>query len=105
MSDNIIYTSIPAVLESCTTLEARIAMLDTILNGMETALLTASTTGQFTSYKIDTGQTKTEVVYSSITELQNSYDGLLGTQQRLLARLNNNRQGRIFRLSDGSNFI
>ena len=105
MSDNIIYTSIPAVLESVTTLEARIAMLDTILNGMETAILRASTTGEFDLYRIDTGQTKNEVTYRSIGELTSGYAALIKVQQMFYARLNNNKQGRIHRLVGNKNFI
>lgn len=106
MSNNtVIYTNIPSLLESCTTIKARIAMLDTILNGVETALITAATTGQFESYRLDTGQTKNEVTYRSLTELQVAYAALLKTQQMLYARYNINRQGRIQRLIDNKNFI
>ncbi len=105
MSSNIVYTNIPAILQSCSTIQSRIAMLDQILNGMETAMLTATSTGQFESYKIDTGQTKNEVIYRSLPELQKAYQALLQTQQFLYARLNINRQGRITRLVDGKNFI
>lgn len=102
---NIIYTNIPAILESCATLEARIAMLDSILTGMETALLKATTTGHFEEYKLDTGQTKNEVRYRSINELQLAYASLLKIQQMLYTRLNANRQGRVIRMVDGKNFI
>lgn len=100
----IIFVSIPAILETCTTLQARIAMLDTILNGMEAALLRATATGMFEGYKIDTGQTKNEIMYRSIGELNKAYMDLLKTQQALYARLNLNRQGGVQRLMDGSNF-
>lgn len=102
---NIIYYNIPAILESCTTLQDRIDMLDTILNGMETAILKATTTGQFEEYKLDTGQTKNEVRYRSIKELSEAYASLLKIQQMLLGRLNANRQGRVIRMVDGKNFI
>lgn len=101
----IIFVNIPAILESCVTLQARIAMLDKILNGMEAALLRATNTGTFEEYKIDTGQTKNEVRYRSFSELNAAYMGLLKTQQALYARLNLNRQGGVQRLMDGSNFI
>jgi len=103
--DTVIYTSIPAILESASTLEARIAMLDSILNGMELAMVKAASTGEFTSYSIDTGQTKNSVQYRSLTELQMSYEKLLKTQQFLYARLNNNRVGRVIRLVPNQNFI
>ena len=102
---NVVYYNIPAYLESCTTLKARIAAIDAILNGMEIAILKATTTGQFEEYKIDTGQTKNEVRYRSLNELNLAYSKLLETQQMLYARYNANRQGRVLRLVDGKNFI
>jgi hypothetical protein len=102
---NVIYYNIPAILEAAGTLEARVAMIDTILTGMETAMLTATTTGQFEEYKLDTGQTKNEVRYRSIGELQKAYEGLLKIQQMLLTRINASRQGRVIRMVDGKNFI
>lgn len=102
---NVIFTNIPAILEACGTLEARIAMLDTILTGMESAMLKATTTGQFELYRLDTGQTKNEVQYRNINELQLAYANLLKIQQMLLTRLNANRQGRVIRMVDGKNFI
>lgn len=102
---NVIFTNIPAILEAQGTLEARVAMLDTILNGMETAILKATTTGQFALYRLDTGQTKNEVQYRSLNELQLAYAGVLKIQQMLLTRINANRQGRVIRMVDGKNFI
>lgn len=103
MASNTIYVSIPQILTSCATLEARIAMLDQILNGMELAILTATTTGSFEEYKLDTGQTKSEIRYRDLSQLQKAYTGLFNFQQQLLNRLNYNRTGRQFRLVDGKN--
>ena len=105
MSSNVVYYNIPAYLESCTTLTGRIAALDAILNGMEIAMLKATSTGTFEEYKLDTGQTKNEVRYRSVEELNLAYTKLLDTQQMLYARLNANRQGRTIRLVDGRNFL
>ena len=80
-------------------------MVDSILNGMETAMLKATTTGQFEEYKLDTGQTKNEVRYRSMGELQKAYESLLNTQQILYVRLNRNNQGSMYRAVDGENFI
>lgn len=99
-----IYTRIDQVLTSCTTLRARISMLDTILNGMESALLTATTTGQFEEYMLDTGQTKSNIRYRTLTELQKSYEALFKMQQNMLNRLNFQINGRSRRLVDGKNF-
>lgn len=102
--NTVVYTSIPAILESQTTIEGRIETLNTILSGMETALLKASSTGQFQEYSLDTGQTKNTIVYRSISELTKAYNDLLKVQQMLYARLNNNRVGRVVRLVPNQNF-
>lgn len=102
---NVIYTNIPSIIETCKTLTDRIAMVGQILDGMETAMLKATTTGQFEEYKLDTGQTKNEVRYRSMGELQKAYQDLLNVQQILYVRLNRNRQGSIYRGVDGKNFI
>lgn len=102
---NVVYYNIPAILEACGTLEARVTMLDTILTGMETAMLKSTTTGQFELYRLDTGQTKNEVQYRSIDELTAAYASLLKIQQMLLTRINANRQGRVIRMVDGRNFM
>lgn len=101
---NVVYTSISAIIESCKTTQDRIAMIDQMLNGMEAAILKATTTGQFSQYRLDTGQTKNEVWYRSMTELQNAYQALLQTQEMLRQRLNNNRVGRVIRLVPNHNF-
>jgi hypothetical protein len=103
--DTVVYSTIPAILEAQSTTQARIDMLNTILNGMETAILRATTTGQFEEYSLDTGQTKNSVRYRNITELQQAYNGLLKTQDMLYARINNNRIGRVVRLVPNQNFI
>jgi len=105
MSQNIVYTSIPAILSSATGLQAQIDLIDTILVGMLLAINTANASGHFESYKLDTGQTKNEVTYRSLGDLQKAYNDMFKTRQMVTAQLNNNRQGRIVRLVDGKNFI
>lgn len=104
LTDNIVFTNVEAILESQTTTQARIDMLDRILTGMENAMLNATTTGQFQEYKIDTGQTRNEVVYRSLNELELSYRKLLRLQDFLYARINNNRIGRVIRLVSNNNY-
>lgn len=103
--DTVVYSSIPAILEAQSTTQGRIDVLNTILDGMETAILKATTTGQFEEYSLDTGQTKNSVRYRNITELQMAYQALLKTQDMLYARINNNRIGRVIRLVPNQNFI
>ena len=103
-SSQIIYTSIPAVISSCTSIQAQLTMIDTILVGMLTAITTANLTGHFDSYKLDTGQTKNEVIYRNILELQKAYEAMFKTKQMVIAQLNINQQGRRLQLVDGRNF-
>lgn len=100
------YTNIPQIMQSCATLEARIAMVDTILSGMETAMSAAAEGAQFEEYKLDTGQTKNEVRYRSMEELTRAYEAMLLLQDKLYTRLNRRRQGGgSVRLVPNNNFI
>lgn len=104
MSTNTIYTSIPQLLLSCTSLQAQKAMVEMILMNMLVAINTATSTGEFEEYKLDTGQTRTEIRYRSLDQLQKSYSAMLKSYQQLNNMLNINKQGRQFRLVDGKNF-
>lgn len=104
MSSNIIYTSIPQVLGSCSSLQQQLNLINTILVGMLNAISTATSTGQFTEYKLDTGQTKTEIRYSTLQSLQTAYEQMFRTKQMVLAQLNANRQGRVFQIVPAKNF-
>lgn len=104
MSSNIIYTSIDQVVSSCTSLEQQLAMIDMILINMLTAINTATTTGQFQEYKLDTGQTKSEVRYRSLLELQKAFQGMSKTKEMIMAELNKNKTGRVASLVGAKNF-
>ncbi len=104
MASPTIYISIPQLLLSCTSLAAQKALVEQILMNMLAAINTATLTGTFEEYKLDTGQTKSEIRYRSLTELQKSYAAMLATWQQLNHLINYNRTGRQFRLVDGKNF-
>lgn len=99
------YTNIPQIVASCATLEARIAMVDTILSNMEVAMASGGETANWEEYKLDTGQTKNEVRFRSMVEVTKAYEGLLLVQEKLYARLNRRRQGAVIRLVPNNNFI
>lgn len=105
MSQNIIYTTIPQAISSCASLEAQLALINTIVINMLTAINAAALSGTFEEYKLDTGQTRTEIRYRSLEELQKAYLTMSNTRQMILAELNNNKTGRITRLIDSKNFI
>lgn len=104
MSSNTIYISIPQLLLSCNSLTAQKALVEQILMNMLVAINTATSTGTFEEYKLDTGQTKSEIRYRSLLDLQRGYAAMLATYQQLNNLLNYNRTGRQFRLVDGKNF-
>lgn len=104
MSSNIIYTKIDDVLLSCTSLKAQLAMIETILMSMLVAINTATTTGQFEEYKLDTGQTKSEIRYRDLVQLQKAYAAMFQSWQMVNNALGYRRTGRMFRNVPGVNF-
>jgi hypothetical protein len=102
---NIVYTSIPEIIQSCTSIKDQLAMIDMILMNMLVAINTATASVTFEEYSLDTGQTKNAVKYRSMSELQSAYRSMFETRRMVQSQLNINRQGRIVRLVDGRNFI
>lgn len=99
------YDSIEKYVESASGLEARITRIQNIITAMEIqAAASAGTAGKFDEYSLDTGQSKVRTKYRSPAELQAAilaWDALL---QKLIARLNNQRTGRVIQLRDHKNF-
>lgn len=79
-------------------------MIDTILVSMLSAISSATVSGQFAEYKLDTGQTKTEIKYTNLAELQKSYAAMFRTRQMVQAQLNYNKTGRVFSVIPSKNF-
>lgn len=104
MSSNVIYTKIEPMLLSCTSLKAQRDMLELILMNMLVAINTATTTGQFEEYKLDTGQTKSEIRYRDLLQLQKAYAALFQSYQTLINAIGYNRTGRMVRGVPGVNF-
>lgn len=104
MNSNIVYTSVGDVLQSCTSIKSRITLLENICDQMLTTMEKATKTGHFDEYKIDTGQTRTEIKYRSLNELALTYNVLVQRLDREYARLDSRVNGRVFRLVDVKNF-
>lgn len=66
---SVIYLSIDADLESCTSLRAKIVKIDAIIDSLLNTALKSVAKGDKVEYLIDTGQSKQKVVYSSITTI------------------------------------
>lgn len=103
MSSNVIYTKIEPILMSCTSLKAQRDLLELILMNMLGAINIATQTGQFEEYKLDTGQTKSEIRYRDLKQLQSAYTALFQSYQTLTNALGYNRTGRMFRGIPGRN--
>jgi len=99
------YDSIEKYVESATTLQARIERLDLIISSMEIqAVASAASSGKFDEYSLDTGQSKVRTKYRSPAELQAAILAWDKLRQTLIARLNNQRTGRVIQLRDHKNF-
>jgi hypothetical protein len=75
----ILYYSMDADFETCTTTRAKIAKIDAIIDSLMTTALKSVATGNYVQYKVDTGQTKTDVTYAStesVTKAIKQYEAL-----------------------------
>lgn len=104
MSSNVIYTKIEPMLMSCKSLTEQRDLLELILMNMLTAINTAAQTGQFEEYKLDTGQTKSEIRYRDLFQLQKAYQALFMSYRTLTNELEMLRTGRSVRLVNSKNF-
>lgn len=103
--DAVIYDSATIYIESVTELDARIAKIKQVIAGLETMAISAATTGNFSEYSLDDGQTKIRTVYRNMTEVLGAIQAFDNLLQMLLQRQNNNVHGRVHRFVDGKNFI
>ena len=65
----VLYFTLDADFESCTTTRAIIVKIDAIIAQLLTTALKSVTTGNIAEYRIDTGQTVQSVVYRSAKEV------------------------------------
>lgn len=79
---------------------ARIAEIDAILDALFITALTSVKNGNIFQYKLDTGQSKTDVTYQSAAEVQSAIK--LYEDQR--QRYQNMLSPRMVRLADSKNF-
>jgi predicted nucleotidyltransferase len=82
----------------------RIARIGQIIAGLENMMIIAASTGNFDEYSLDDGQTKIRTKYRDAAAIAKSLADFDALQQRLLARLNNNKNGRVTRFMDSKNF-
>lgn len=97
----VIFESAAAYLETCTSIDAKIAAIDVIISKLLTSAATAAESGHLDEYWFDDGHVKIRSKYRNVTEMSRSITGF----QQLRTMYVNQKTGRIVRLKDVSNFI
>lgn len=95
------YDSATSYVESCTTLQARIAAIDAIIDGLFTSALKAAEKGDVKEYWLNDGQVLIKTTYRNAEEVSKSILHF----QKIRVMYENRLTGRAFRLVDGKNMI
>jgi hypothetical protein len=102
---SIVYYSVRQYLESCTSLQAKINGLETVLANMIVSYASAAAGDSFQPYRFDDGQTKIELLYQSPEAMSKAIKDLQNLVTSLRAQQFNNANGRVMRMVPGENFI
>lgn len=96
------YSSVRNYIESCATLDAKIAACNQIVQNMQMLILEFSTNGNAGTgdYELDNGQTKVKGTYRSVADLSASISAI----EKIKWAWINQRNGRMTVLSDQANF-
>lgn len=103
--DAVYYESTTKYITSATTLEERLVKVRAVIMGLLDMATTAATSGNFSEYSLDDGQTKIRTVYRNMTEVKAAIKAFMDIEEMLLDMLNNDKFGRVIRLVDGKNMI
>ncbi len=96
----VVYSSCGKYIESCATLEAKIAAIDVILEALENQALSAAGKEGVLEYKLNDGQTIIQETYRGSVSIAKAINDFETIKQRYINRLT----GRVFRAVDGKNF-
>jgi multidrug efflux pump subunit AcrA (membrane-fusion protein) len=86
--------------QSATTLQAKIASIDAIIDALEAQALNAAATQNLTEYQLNDGQTIIRQTYRGAQGIANAINQFEAIKQRYVNRLN----GRVYRAMDSKNF-
>jgi hypothetical protein len=86
--------------DDATTLQQRIAKIDTLIDSLLDVALTCITQGNIAEYEIDTGQTRNRVKYNSQAQIMASIDAYDKIRHKYINKLT----PRKVRLVDSQNF-
>lgn len=95
----ILYENLDTNFESCTSIKAKIAKIDGIINALLTTALTSVQKGNKIQYTIDDGQTKQTVIYSKVTDITDA----INAYERIRQIYANKLTGNEFRNLDARN--
>lgn len=98
--ENLLIVKIDGNFEAATSIQAKIAKLDAIIDSLYTTALTSVQSGNIAEYQIDTGQTTNRVRYTDINQVVKTIEGY----ERMRTMYVNKLVGRGAILMDGSNF-
>lgn len=87
----VLYFSLNANFQTCTSLEDRIAKIDAIIDELFNTALRSVANGDVIEYDIDTGQTKQKVQYSSAMQVSNAIQAYENIRQRYVNKLLGNK--------------
>jgi len=96
----IVYKSEREFVESCTTLEARIAAIDAIIESLLLSAASSTANEGISEYWLNDGQTQIKTVYRSGMMIQNA----VTAWQRMRNYYANSKAGRVSRFMDAKNF-
>ncbi len=86
---------------SCATLDAKIAAIDAIILALLESSAKAAESGHMDEYWFDDGHVKIRSKYRNVREMESSITSF----ERLKQLYINQRNGRVLRLKDSSNFL
>jgi endonuclease IV len=86
----ILYFTLDANFESCTSIKAKINKLNVLIDAMFNTATKAISTGNHASYKIDDGQSVQEVVYTSMISVQKAIQAYENLKQMYINKLTGN---------------
>lgn len=96
----VIFEKASDYIESCTTINAKIAAIDAIILQLLNTAAKSAESGHMDEYWFDDGHVKIRSKYRNVTQVESSITGF----QRLRNMYVNMKAGRVIRLMDSKNF-
>ena len=95
-----IFTSAREYIESCSSLQAKITAIDSIITALILTSTTASETDNINEYWLNDGQTQIKTIYRGVNQIQSSIQAFERLRQMYINRLT----GRVSVLMDSKTF-